>query len=93
MVDPFEGRTELALELSSDALAEDLRDFVGGEFIEAQFRGSFEELVNGERFAEDEIEAIFDLAESIEPLELHGLTFSFGELGTQKKGPIVETLL
>lgn len=93
MVDAFEGRTELPLELSSDALAEDVRDFVGGEFIEAQFTGSFEELVNGERFSEDEIQAIFDLAESIKPMEFHGLTLSFGELGTQEKRPGIESFL
>jgi hypothetical protein len=49
--------------------------------------------VDGKVFTEDKVEAIFYLAEGIETVQIHGLAFPFGELGAQKKGPIVEALL
>ncbi len=93
MVDPFESGLELPLKMPGNALTEDLRDFLGGQFKETQFTGAFEEFMDGKGFAKDKVQTIFDLAEGIEPTEVHGFTFSLGELGTQKKGPIVETLL
>ena len=93
MVDPFEGGLNLSLEMAGDPLTEDLRDFLGGQFKETEFTGTFEEFVDGEGFAKDKVQAILNLAEGIEPAQVHGLAFSLGELGTQKEGPIVETLL
>ena len=93
MVDPFEGGMEFSLEMTGNALAEDLRNLFGGQFKEAEFTGTFEEFMDGEGIAKDEVQTILSLAESIEPVEIHGLTFSFGEFGTQEKGPIVEPLL
>lgn len=93
MVDPFEGGMELSLKMPGGALAEDLRDLFRGQFKETEFAGAFEEFVDGKGFAKDKIQTILHLAEGIETAEIDGLTFSFGELGTQKKGPIVETLL
>jgi len=55
VVDPFESGMELSLQMPSDALTEDLRDFLGGQFNEAEFTGSFEEFVDGKGFAKDEV--------------------------------------
>lgn len=93
MVDPFESGMEFPFKVPGNALAEDLRDFVGGQFIEAKFTGAFEEFVDGEGFAKDEVQTIFNLAESVEPAKIHSLPFSLGELRAQKKGPIIETFL
>jgi hypothetical protein len=93
MVDPFECGMEFSFKLSGDALTEDLGDLLGSQFKETEFTGTFEEFMDGEGIAEDEIQTIFHLTEGIEPMEIHGFTFSFGELGTQEKGPIVEALL
>ena len=93
MVDPFESGMELPLEMAGNALAEDLRDFLGGQFNETEFTGSFEEFVDGKGFSKDKVQTIFDLAEGIEATEIHGLAFSFGELGTQEKSPVIKSLL
>ena len=93
VVDPFESGMELPLEMAGNALTEDLRDLLGGQFQQTEFTGAFEEFVDGEGFAKDKVQTILNLAEGIESTEVHGLTFFLGELRTQKKGPIVETLL
>ena len=93
MVDTFESSMEFPLEMAGNALAEDLRDLLGGQFNETEFTGSLEEFVDGEGFAKDKVQTVFDLAEGIEAAQIHSLPFSFRELGTQQKGPIVETLL
>jgi hypothetical protein len=93
MVDTFESGMELSLELAGDALAEDLRDLLGSQFNEAEFTGSLEEFVDGKGLAKDKVQAIFDLAEGIEAAQIHGLTFSFGELGAKEKCPVIKSLL
>ena len=93
MVDPFESGVELPLKMPGNALTEDLRDFLGGQFKEAEFTGTFKEFVDGKAFAEDKVQTIFHLAEGIEAAQIHGLTFTFGELGTQEKRPVIEALL
>jgi len=93
MVDPFEGGLNLSLEMAGNALTEDLRDLLGGQFKETEFAGTFEEFVDGKGFAKDKVQTIFNLTEGIEPAQIHGLAFPLGELGTQEEGPIVETLL
>ena len=93
MVDAFKSGMELAFRMPGDALTEDLRDFLGGQFKETEFTGTFKEFVDGKGSARDKVQTIFNLSEGIKPTEVHGLTFSLGELRTQKKGPIVETLL
>ena len=75
MINAFEGAVELSLEMPGDALTEDLGDLLGGQFKEAQFTGTFEEFMNGEGVTKDEIQTILYLAESIEPVQIHGLTF------------------
>jgi hypothetical protein len=75
MVDPLERGMKFSLEMPGDALTEDLGDLLGGQFKEAQFTGTFEEFMNGEGVTKDEIQTILYLAESIEPVQIHGLTF------------------
>src|SRR3990170_4622190 len=93
MIDPFEARMELPFEPPGDTLAEDLGNLLGGQLKETEFAGAFEEFVDGKGFAKDKVQTILNLAEGIEAVEVHGLPFPFGELGTQKKGPIIEALL
>ncbi len=93
MVDPFEGGMELPFEMLGEPLTKDLGNLLCGQFKETELTGAFEEFVDGEGFAKDKVEAIFHLAGGIETAEVHGLTFSFGELGTQKKGPIIKAVL
>jgi hypothetical protein len=93
MVDPFESGMELSLELSGNTLAEDLGNLLGGQFHEAEFTGAFEEFVDGKGLTKDKVEAIFHLAEGIEAAQVHGLAFSFGELGTQEKRPRIKPFL
>ena len=45
-----------------------------------------------EGFAEDKVQTILDLAERVKPVQVHGLTFPFRELGTQMKGPVIELI-
>jgi hypothetical protein len=91
MIDPFEGGMELSFELPGNPLAEDLRNLLGGQLQEAEFAGAFEEFVNGKGFAKDKVQTIFNLAKGTEAVEVHDLTFSFGELGTEEKHPVVIT--
>jgi hypothetical protein len=93
MVDAFKSGMEFSLEMPANALAKDLRDLLGGQFEEAKFTGTFKEFVNGKAFAEDKVQTIFNLAEGIEAAQVHGLTFSFGELGTEEKRPVIKALL
>jgi len=84
---------ELSFKMSGNALAEDLRDFFSGQFKQTKFTGAFEEFVDGKGVTKDKIQAIFNLAEGVEPAEIHSLSFSFGELGAKEEGPIVEPFL
>ena len=93
MVDPFERGMELSLKVPGDPLAEDLRDLLGGQFNETEFTGALEEFVDGKGLPKDKVEAIFHLAEGIEAAQVHGVAFSFGELGTQEKRPRIKPFL
>ena len=93
MVNLFESGVKLPLKMPGNTLSEDLRDLLRGQFKETQFTRTFEEFVDRKGIAKDKVQAIFHLAEGIEAAQIHGLTFSFGELGAQNKGPILETLL
>ena len=52
MVDAFESGMEFPLEMAGNALTEDLRDLLGGQFNETEFAGSLEEFVDGKVFCE-----------------------------------------
>ena len=79
--------------MTGNSLTEDWGDLLGGHLQKTEFTGAFEEFVDGKGLAKDKVQTIFNLAEGIETAEVHGLTFVFGELGFQKKGPIAETFL
>ena len=93
MVNPFERGKELSFKMPGDALAEDLRDLLSRQFKQTEFAGAFEEFVDRERFAKDEVQTILHLAESIETVQVHGFTLSFGKLGTHEKCPVIKSLL
>jgi len=93
VADPFEGGMELSFEMPGNTLAEDLGNLLGGQLQETEFAGAFEEFVDGKGFAKDKVQTILHLAEGIETVEVHGLTLSFGELGTQEKRPVIKALL
>jgi hypothetical protein len=56
------------LELLGYAAAEDLRDFVSGDFPEAHLAGALEDFVNREIPFKNEIAAEFDLLNGVEAL-------------------------
>lgn len=92
LVDPLKEGVKVASEASGETLTKDLGDLIGGQIQEAQLTGAFEEFVDREGFTEDDIEAIFDLAEGIKTVQVHGLSFPVRELGTQMKGPVIEAI-
>jgi len=92
MLDLFECAVQLSFELLGYAAAEDLRDFVGGDFPEAHLAGALEDFVNREIPFKNEIAAEFDLLNGVEAPEFHGLSLAFGELGAEDQGPIFQPL-
>lgn len=93
VVNTFKSGLEFSMEFFGDALTKDLGDLISTQKSHPQFTGAAEEFPDREGFLEDKVEAIFDLAEGIEAMEVHGLTFPLGELGAKMKGPIIETFL
>ncbi len=92
LVDALQEDLKFTLEALGYPLAEDLRDLIGGEVQKAQFAGALEKFVDGKGIAEDEVQAIFHLAQGIKTVQVHDLSFPFGKLGAEKKGPVVEAL-
>ena len=74
------------------AHAEDVADPVGGQPPKADLAASLEDLVNGEMAFEDEVPAILDLGDGVEPRQVHLAAFFFGKLRAQNQGPVVELL-
>src|SRR5689334_16403176 len=72
--------------------AEDLADAVGGQSPKADLAAALENLVDGEVALENEVPAVFDLSDGVEPGQVHLVTFLFGELRPQDQGPIVESV-
>ncbi len=70
MVYTLQGSLEFSMEFFGDALAKDLGDLIRGQQSQAEFTGAAEEFADGEGFLEDEVEAIFELTEGIEAMEL-----------------------
>ena len=57
--------------------AEDLADAVGREPPQADLAAALEDLVDGEVAFEDEVPAVFDLRDGIEPRQVHFPPFLF----------------
>ena len=55
--------------------AEELRDLVGAEAIQADIAGALEELVDGEVPTEDQVVAVLDLLEGVLAPQPDGLAF------------------
>jgi len=67
VLDLLQRGVEFPLQLFGDAAAEDLRDLVGGQPLEAHLATTLEDPVNGEVALEDEIAAVLDLVDRVEP--------------------------
>src|SRR5258705_472199 len=83
---------QFAFGLAAQPHAEDLADPVGGQSPESEFAGTFEDFVDGEVPLEDEVAAVFDLGDGVEPRQIHLLPLLGGKLRPQQKGPVVESL-
>jgi hypothetical protein len=92
VLDSLQGRMQLALELFSDALTEELRDFVSAQQQKPQLTGALEEVSDREVALKDEVAAVFDLADGVEAMKVHCLSLPLREFGSQHKGPVVEPL-
>lgn len=92
VLDSLQGRMQLALELFSDALTEELRDFVSAQQQKPQLTGALEEVSDREMALKDEVAAVFDLANRVEARKVHCLSLPLREFGSQHKGPVVEPL-
>ena len=90
VLDLFDDRVQLALQLFGDALPEDLGDLVGRHAPHADFAAAFEDLVDGKVALEDEVAAVFDLADGIEATQVHRRPLAFGKLRPQDKRPVFE---
>src|SRR6202795_1368796 len=66
VLDLLEGGVELAVQLLAEAGAEDLRDLVGRESPQPQLAAALEDLVDRKVTLEDEVAAVFDLADGVE---------------------------
>ena len=83
MLDLFDHRAQLTLQFPGDALPEDLGDLVGRHAPHAEFTAAFEDLVDGKVALEDEVAAVFDLADGIKAAQVHRRPFAFGKLRPQ----------
>lgn len=92
MLDSLQGRMHFALELFADALTEELRDFVSRQQQQSQLAGALKEVSDGEVVLEDEVAAVFDLADGVEAMKVHRLSLVLREFGPQKESPVVEPL-
>ena len=92
MLDLVDDRCEFAAQAFVQADAEDLADPVGRQPPEADLAAALEDLVNGKVAFEDEIAAVLDLRDGVEPRQVHLAAFLFGELRPQDEGPVIELL-
>lgn len=92
VLDSLQGRMKLALELFADALAEELRDFVSAQKQKPQLAGTLEEVSNGKVALEDDVAAVFDLADGVEAMKVHRLSLPLREFWSQHKRPVIEPL-
>src|SRR6266446_4364464 len=74
-------------------LAEDVRQPVHGQRAQGEFATAPEEIPNRKRAVEDEVQAVFHLAHTPEPVQLAGGAFLFGELRTDNQRPVIQAPL
>src|SRR5271166_4227054 len=90
MLDLFERRIELAFRFLVHTGAEDLRDPVGSQAPESDLTAALEDPVNRKVPFENEVPAVFDLADRIEAAQIHGRALAFGELRSEYQSPVIE---
>lgn len=73
--------------------AEDPCDFVGAQTQQANLAGTFEDLVNREAAAEDEIAAVLDLIDRAGAAQRNSLAVFGRELRSHEDGPVVGLFL
>jgi hypothetical protein len=77
VLDLIDHRGELPLQPLVQPDAEDLADAVPRQAPQADLAAPLEDLVNGEVTFEDEVPAVFDLRDGIEPRQVHPAAFLF----------------
>ena len=80
VLDVLERGGELALEPFAHTGAEDLGDLVGAKAPQPQLATALEDLVDRKVALEDEVAAVFDLADGVEAAQVDPLAFFDGEL-------------
>ena len=93
VVELLEHRVEFAPKSSMFADAEDLRDDVGRQPVDAELTRALEELVDRKVAAEDEVPTILDLIQGIGPAKVDGRTVLLGKLRAEHQRPVVEPFL
>ncbi|MFN3323374.1 MAG: hypothetical protein ACK5AZ_07755 [Bryobacteraceae bacterium] len=68
MLDLVDHRCQFSAEALVEPDAEDLTDAVGGQPPEPDLTASLKDFVDGEMAFEDEVPAVFDLGDGVEPL-------------------------
>ena len=92
VLDLLQRGVELPLQLLGDADAEDLADLVRGQPPQPDLAGAFEDAVDGEVALEDEIAAVLDLVDGVEPAQVHRAPLPLGELRPQQQRPVIQPL-
>lgn len=90
VLDSLEGGPQLALKAFGDALTKELGDFVGPQEQKSRLTGTLEELADGEVALKDEVAAVLNLTDGVEPIEVHGQSFPLGEFRSEQVRPVVE---
>ena len=70
--------------------AEDCGDLVAGEPPQTELAAAFEQFVDGKVPLEDEVAAVFDLGDRVEPRQAEPGALLGGELRAQDQRPVVE---
>ncbi|MGH9761533.1 MAG: hypothetical protein ACREAC_11945, partial [Blastocatellia bacterium] len=88
VVDLFQHTLEFAAQPLVHAEAENLDDFVGQHANKTDVTGAFEQFVNGEVAAKDEIAAVLNLLNRIVAVEIDSFPISFGKLRPHHESPV-----
>ena len=94
VIDPFDDILPFAPDAAARALAKEGGNPVDRQKIKAQLAGTMENGTDRPMTLEDEVAAVFDLADGVETMESSaGQAFPLGELGAEDQGPIINPLL
>jgi hypothetical protein len=80
MLDLVDDGRQLPAQPLVQADAEDLADAIRGQPAKPDLAASLQDFVNGELALEDEIPAVLDLGDSVEPRQVHLAALLLGEL-------------